>query len=291
MTVRLWFAALALLSIGCSSAGDVVTGTEAPRAQAVADESVRTATDLLLEAIGDHRLTLIGEMHGTKETPALIGDAVEHLVSNHEAVVLALEIADREQPAIDAYLASSGTAADRAALLASPHWAQPPLDGRSSVAMFDLIERMRVLRAGGNDIAVALFDPDGSGDRARGMADRLRALVVERPQARVLVLTGNMHATIAAPEWLADDGARIEPPMTAGRYLHDLDPKSVFVYAAAGEHWVCTDDVCKPQPVGPSAAGVVPRLDKSPPGQPWHAMLILPAVTASVPAHPDAGRH
>lgn len=273
------------LLIGCHPADDA-TATDAPRAQAVAgrDESVPAATDLLLEAIGDHRLTLVGEMHGTRETPALVGAAIEHLAAKGETVVLALEIADREQPAIDAYLASAGTPADRAALLASPHWAQPPHDGRDSVAMFDLIERMRVLRAGGNDIAVAPFDPDGLEDRDRGMADRLRALAAGRAHARILVLTGNMHATVAAPEWLANGGARIEPPMTAGRYLHDLDPKSVYVHAASGEFWMCTDDDCKPQAVGSNATGVVPRLDKSPPGQPWHALLILPAVTASPPA-------
>lgn len=280
-----------LLLAGCDRIEATAPVVEPSRAQVASapDNAVPAAVGLLLEAISDSRLALVGELHGTRETPALVGDAVERLAAKGETVVLALEIAIGEQPAVDAYLASAGTSDDRETLLASPHWSRPGHDGRDSVAMFDLVEHIRILRTEGGDVALVLFDPDGIGDRDRGMADRLRTLATQHPQARILVLTGNMHAMVAAPAWpVIDGGTPIEPPMTAGRYLHDLDPVSVYVHAAAGEFWACMDDGCKPQTVGGTMAGVLPRLEKQPSGQPWHAILVLPAFTASSPAHPDA---
>lgn len=290
MNLLPWIAALALVFVLLAGCGSIEPATEAkaPRKQArAAADAVPAsiATDLLLQAIGGHRLVLVGELHGTRETPALVADAVEHLLADGDAVVLALEISLAEQPAIDAYLASPGTRADRAALLASPHWTDPMHDGRDSAAMLDLIERVRVLRADGGDMTLALFDPGDVAERDRGMADRLRALAAEHAHARMVVLIGNMHATIAAPASLADeDGRRIEPPMTAGRYLRDLDPFSINVHAGAGESVACTQMVCRVQSLGAQAAGTMPRLERSPPGEPWHAFLILPVFTASPPA-------
>jgi len=67
---------------------------------------VRRAADLVRDAIADHRLVLLGEMHGTQEAPALAGALLDCYVAQHRPVVLALEINTNEQPRFDRYLAS-----------------------------------------------------------------------------------------------------------------------------------------------------------------------------------------
>ena len=48
------------------------------------------ALDTLVRESGDHRLVVLGEMHGTREIPVLAGDLVEHW-STASPLLLALE--------------------------------------------------------------------------------------------------------------------------------------------------------------------------------------------------------
>ena len=59
---------------------------------------------------------ILGEMHGTQETPALFGDLV-CAAAARGPVIVALEVALEDQAAFDAYLNSAGDAPARAALL------------------------------------------------------------------------------------------------------------------------------------------------------------------------------
>jgi len=97
------------------------------------------------------RFLILGEIHGTKEIPALVADAA-CAISRTRPVVVALEIHTRAQADIDAYLASDGGEAARNLLLDGPAWAIRTADGRSSQAMLDLIETLRVLRQEGAPI-------------------------------------------------------------------------------------------------------------------------------------------
>jgi hypothetical protein len=72
---------------------------------------------------------LIGEIHGTSELPPLVAVLVRSLSLKAETV-LCLEIAAREQPLLDAFLASDGGDDAVRALLSGPHWFMP--DGRAS---------------------------------------------------------------------------------------------------------------------------------------------------------------
>jgi len=279
-------AALALLA-GCEHLPARSAPTDTLRAGQVRLQApTTTAIDLLAEAIADHRLVLLGEIHGTREIPALVGTLVERESARGGKVILALEIVTQDQAGVDRYLRSSGSAADRKALLSGAHWREPMHDGRDSVAMFELIERVRRLRAQGRDVAIAFFDPGNVDDRNLGMADNLRAVASGAPDARLLVLTGNVHAMTAAPPWeMFDGGKRIEPPMTAGRLLADLRPFSIDIAAAIGDAWNCTG-VCGVHPVHPrDARGAVPRLEfQAPQDSAWDASLLLPRFSASRPA-------
>ena len=263
----------------------VAQAAAAPAGQARAQASMPSALDLLAAAIADHRLVLLGEIHGTREIPGLVGTLVER-ESARGKVILALEIIAKDQAGVDRYLRSSGSAADRSALLSGAHWREPTHDGRDSAAMLELIERMRRLRGQGRDVAIVFFDPGNVDDRDRGMAGNVRAVVAGAPDARVLALSGNVHAMTAAPPWeMFDGGKRIEPPMTAGRLLADLHPFSIDIEATTGDAWTCTG-ACGVHPVrAREARGAVPRLELySPSESAWNAALLLPRFSASRPA-------
>ncbi|RPD88626.1 hypothetical protein [Luteimonas sp. 100069] len=61
----------------------------------------RDAVETLLRESGEHRLVVLGEMHGTREVPLLASDLVEHW-SRTGPVLLALEIPVREHAALRA---------------------------------------------------------------------------------------------------------------------------------------------------------------------------------------------
>lgn len=248
--------------------------------------------DLLRQAIGDHRLVLLGEMHGTRETPALVGELIDAYAQERRPVLLAVEISAGEQARLDRYLASAGAPADREALRAGPHWRDPLHDGRDSRAMFDLIEHARSLHAQGTTIDLLAFDIGGA-DRDRGMANALRAAARRDAVATLLVLTGNVHAMTHRPPWEMRDehGQRIEPPMTAGRYLADLAPLSIDIRGLSGAHWACAQGHCRVQAEAPLPAGTMPGLQRNGADSAWDYDLLLPRFTPSPPAidvSPDA---
>jgi len=175
-------------------------------------------------------LVLLGEMHGTQESPRFTADLV-CAAATSGPVILGLEIPRDEQSRIDGYLASKGSAGERARILAGAFWTRPMQDGRSSEAMFGLIERMRGLRARGRDVRVVALDR-AAGDpsnRDEAMAARLRETKAVAPKAIVIALNGNFHNS------LAPDGATA--PM--GARLRDLDPVALTVAYSGGNLWMC----------------------------------------------------
>ena len=248
------------------------------------------AGDLVFDAIGDRRLVMIGELHGTQETPALVGDLLDHYAERRRSAVLALEVSVQEQARFDRYLASHGTAADRASLLEGAHWREPHHDGRDSQAMLQLIEHVRQLRARGARVALVAFDGGGTNMDARnlGMATVLRATAKRFPTSMLVVLTGNVHAMTRRPTWeMRDgDGKRIEPPVTAGRRLADLAPLSIDVRGATGAFWACQVERCEVRPVAPpdTPRPATARLERNAADDAWDATLVLPHLTPSMPA-------
>ena len=290
----IWWAKLIAmaLAVGCSAcrvpAHVDVAQVSTPAVQAaLASASKPSAQALLLQAIGDHRIALLGEMHGTRETPALAGQLVSLYAAAHRPVLLGLEIDRGEQGDVDRFLASNGDASARRALLAGAHW-RAPFDGRDSEAIFQLIEHVRQLRVTGADVRIVYFDdhdPDMD-QRNQRMADTLRAAAREHPGAMLLVLTGNVHAmTHRLPGELYSDGKRIELPMTTGRYLADLGAVSIDVSGASGEYSACMAGSCGPHPVRDRGSRTEPSLVKEAPSESaWDFSLTLPRFHVSPPA-------
>ncbi|KRG49373.1 hypothetical protein [Stenotrophomonas beteli] len=210
---------------------------------------------------GDHRMLVLGEFHGTRETPLLVRQLVDDY-SRNGPVLLALELPRAENPVLRAYLESDGGATARQHLHGRAFWTvrDDQHDGRRSRDMLAMIEGLRVLKAQGRAIEVAGYDVNHSdgGSQARDdrMAAELRRLYRRLPDgARMVVLTGNVHAMLQRPGG-APPEMQTRPMASA---LRDLDIYSVRLGAQRGETWACLDR-CSARPL-PEQAARGPRVD------------------------------
>jgi len=185
---------------------------------------------------------LLGEMHGTVESPAFVSNAACLALRAGHPVTVALEIPREEQARVDAFLASSGNGTDRAALLASPFWRAEYQDGRRSQAMLSMLDELRHLQRAGGRLRVRLVDrmaaPAVPADRDRWMAEALAQAFDEAPEHVLIALMGNLHVRVSrGTPW----DPNYEP---AGFVLvsrrSDLRLTSLDVSYQGGTAWVCT---------------------------------------------------
>lgn len=102
------------------------------------------------------QVVLVGEAHGTNEIPAFVDGLVCSFLKAGRPVILAVEHDGEEQDAMNRYLASGGGPLDRQSIMQGRTW-KSYSDGRSSTAMFALVESMRELRQAGQRVGVLAF--------------------------------------------------------------------------------------------------------------------------------------
>lgn len=240
--------------------------------------------------VAGQRLVVVSDYHGSNEIP----DFVAQLVSDASArrpVRLGLEIEAFEQKPIQTYVASHGTAADRAALLHDGFWATG--QGRTSQAIVRLVEQVRKLREQGRDVEVFATVPEYPGDAAieqAGGGDAFRSAAMAQTIHDELQ-QGATHSLVvafmgAAHSAYTGSGHGKDATVT-DRLLAD-SPYLVNIELHGGSVWDCQVRDCGPHPlpsesVHPGNAGV---LGKSPvrPGEPVQVTLQLPPLTPSPPA-------
>jgi len=245
------------------------------------------ATDMqsLLTKIEDHRVLLVGEMHGTHEVPALVGEIAATLANIDRTLIVGLEIPRNEQARIDSFLKSAGSESDRVKLLEGEFWQRDYQDGRSSVAMLELIERLRQI-ALKSKIRVLAIDivPDAKATgaaRDQAMAKMLLAALKKDSDAKGMVLAGNFHTRV-------QDGAPWDPKHRfMGHYLLDQSVYAIEVMGVSGNMWICTDPdatSCKSRdiPANKLQAGLV--LEDAVGDRGHHAHWWLPSTSAALPA-------
>lgn len=232
-----------------------------------------------------HPVVLIGEIHGTIEVPALFGALAARLAHDTRQLRVGLEFPASEQKGLDKYLASAGLSEDRAALLASPFWQRDYQDGRSSVAMADLIERLRQIGLK-TDLKVIAFDRSQFGqvtdaEREQELAARLDAAISAEPQAQFLVLTGNLHSRV-------NSGAPWDEHFEfMGHRLAAHTPYALEILGLSGGAWTCTDasfESCKARDFTPAPREPGLTLSDEINERGHHGWWLLPAITASPPA-------
>ncbi|MBI1233393.1 MAG: hypothetical protein GC208_02695 [Alphaproteobacteria bacterium] len=163
-------------------------------------------TDALLDTAGQ-RILLIGESHGAEQAPAFVTALACLTVERGETTVVGLEQSHIEQDRIDAFMESGGGPAARSALMeGSSFWDLSPMrDGRSSEAMFAMMDAIRRMQADGAEIELLAldFDPIADADLAeadstRDAAMARRTLAAAERADRVIVLAGGVHARATA---------------------------------------------------------------------------------------------
>lgn len=187
---------------------------------------------------------LIGEIHGTWETPVVVASLVKQAAEMQNTVVLCVELPSSEQAAIDRFLNSNGESNAKHDLLSSSFWSGQ--DGRASVGMFAMLELVRRLRKDGNNVQITAIDFDWSspqaGQSANGrdeaMANNLLKIRQELPDAVLISLTGNVHANTAngAPwnENYTPMGSMVSHSIT--------DVVSLRVTCSGGQAWVIEEN-------------------------------------------------
>ena len=243
--------------------------------------------DALLEKPG---LLLIGELHGTREIPATIGRIV-CAASARRPVRLGVELSRAEQARIDRFMASGGEAAARDDLTDGQPWRWTFQDGRTSVALVDLLERIRALRAAGRDVAAFGYDVvrfDGATTRDKGMADFVITARKALPEATFIVVSGNRHTQIRSEPGPPGEPAFV--PMGAHLAAAFEDVVALDARTNGGEFWACIGP--DPTSCGPQKRAFKPStrdgiyIDRQtrplPPGH--HGVLHVGRATVSPPA-------
>jgi hypothetical protein len=178
---------------------------------------------------------LVGEYHGTNEMPAVARDIACAATAAGRPLVFGVELTPVDQPAIDAFMQSDGRPAARAALLASPGWAER--GGRTTVAIVEMLEAVRRLGAR-HKVAVVAFDaaPTARGTsavREAVMAKMLKKAAARLPGSVVVALTGVGHAGKTA--WTS-----FGPPFASLGGLLPKDRTVALAFARlGGQYWGC----------------------------------------------------
>lgn len=222
---------------------------------------------------------LIGEPHGTVEFPALVASMVDTLVAAGVSAIVGLELPMTEELELGAV---------------GPFWSRNAeyQDGRSSVAMAELVDGLAQRQQSGDPVEMVAMDgpwvAPGSSvpleyldllDQPRDelMAANLLAVMDRTPRACTIVLAGSMHTSTHGTAW-----------RTLGSILLPWFPVLVSVMGqlTGGTRWLLPGNGEAGHPVP------VPQLDL-PVGALWaddpgadghHGYVNLGAVTASPPA-------
>lgn len=220
------------------------------------------------------RVVWFGEMHGTAESPKFVGDVVCQASRTHR-VQLGLEISPVEQPRIEKFLVDG----KRETLTGGSWWRQH--DGRSSVAMADLIDRVRTLRQAGAKITIVAYDAPTADLRDKAMAEFVRDA---RKSDQVFVgLSGNIHSRRTRWNELT--------PMVAHLIAFGIAVKTYDVSANGGTYWACMSEgdgepVCGEHAMSRDPHQGTPWTIGSPRDDAHDGVYYAGKTTASPPARP-----
>ncbi|MES2106664.1 MAG: hypothetical protein V4634_21775 [Pseudomonadota bacterium] len=241
------------------------------------------------------RIILVGELHGTNEIPGFVSGLACSILREGKPLIVGLESPASNQLALNAYMDSDGGEAARAALKSSKFGEMN--DGRSSRAIFGLVESMRQLRRAGANVAVAGIDisegavpeplfkgePVWRGERDAVMAHNIESRARVNKDHTILVLAGSLHVSrLKGAPWNPD----YEP---TGYLLQQRLPlySIAFAFPSGGSYWMCRR-VSGSGPV-PQDADLVCGMNTASQGQAriddgdFNTWVSLGMVSASVP--------
>ena len=200
----------------------------------------------------DADVIFFGELHGNKETPEVFLAAIcQYLELQGGDVHVALEFHTDIYTSLEGFMESDGDSEAVQIFLRHPVWQRglSVPDGRSSVAMMNLVEALRELRVSTTrlvsvtpivghwtDRQIRYFGT--SSDTI--MAANITHLSQESDNDVVLVLVGNFHARLTPPESMSH--------LAPAASLVKGDVASVLVLPESGDSWNC-QSACQSWPV------------------------------------------
>ena len=258
---------LCVLLLGLSSTAFTQSQAHNPDAQKPATPPDWSAKEIIL----------IGELHGTQETPRLFSNLVTVAAAREKRkrIGVGLELPVALQRLIDEAV-KNNTSIDsfREQLLADPAW-QKIDDGRSSQSMLDLVCNTLKL-AGSQKVSLFFFDTQVN-DRDDTMAQFIGQRVRAQGYDVTFILTGNIHANKAPhhprKKQVVPMGHRLEEQ---GFVLHSYD-----VGYSGGEAWVCTPECGVHSLKGWDIAADSAAIDQ----EGYDGILFVGPIHASPPAH------
>ena len=197
-----------------------------------------------IDAAPNNNIVFFGELHGTVEGPAHVGEYLCAVASSGKSVALALEIPNSFS---DGLMLGWNSDSPKAVWLdqMDGFWNAPEThqDGRKSVAMLALMARAHILHVEGLDVSIEFFSPsrkqyedfgkpEGIAWLYEAEAENLRSLASHYDQ--VIVLVGNIHAMREA------DFLDFK---TTASFLGD-NSVSLNMLADGGEAWNCVSGTC-----------------------------------------------
>lgn len=229
------------------------------------------------------RWVIVGEMHGTNESPDAFANLVCLASATGRPVTVAVEYTSDDQTAIDTFLASDGSSAARAVLLKLFLFTSKLQDGRGSVAFMRLFERLRILKQAGRIDGVIASDvgrstPEGQ-ERNAAMAQTWTEIAAP-DDAIILAYVGNLHA-MRKPITIGD--RTIVP---AGAIMPVKRTVTINIDGNGGKAWNCQDDGCRPHVNGDPRRAACAITYSTAADRQWDATYELGVpTTAALPAN------
>lgn len=154
-------------------------------------------TDQVL-AYGKSHVIMLGEFHGTNESPEALEQLVCAALQTGETVRVGLEANWSQGIALNE---AATLPVDRAAMLEAAPMMWGAHDGRSSVATFELLEQIATWKAAGHDVSVFAFDgepsewikEDGTGSPRDETMARQVDLNLKNFDGVTVLLAGSFH--------------------------------------------------------------------------------------------------
>ena len=229
------------------------------------------------------RWVVVGEMHGTNESPDAFANLVCLASATGRPVTVAVEYTSDDQAAINTFLASDGSPSTQAALLKLSLFKSKFQDGRGSVAFMRLFDSLRMLKQAGRIDGVIASDvgrATAEGQERNAAMAQTWTKIAAPDDAIILAYAGNIHAMRKS---IAIGGRTIVP---AGAMMPVKRTVTINVDGNGGKAWNCQDDGCRPHNNGDPRQVARGIKYSSAPDRQWDATYELGApTTAALPAN------
>jgi hypothetical protein len=252
---------------------------------AAASELERYPARLVPITLLEKKLVMLGEIHGTQQSPLVLLSVVEAAVEHGHRVLVGLELIYDKISDEEDFVENPKQNRQLADVLHGSFWRDEYQDGRASLAMSELLVGLRVLnKKRADSVQVVILDDrvaysGAIGSRDKFMADRLRTAIDKGNADFIVTLTGNLHNKQSR-----------EGTSSMADFLRDLKPMSLGVRFGGGDAWICqsaTADGC-------GVTSLQSKADKADHAELWlndgldakgyHGYLYFPRLTASPPA-------